>query len=78
MDCMTDEMTLADFRNLRLDLRQAVTVDGETTLSWAWFQAMTPVNRDAFERALVRFNHPLAYDASSRFERFRRFVMADA
>ena len=68
-------MTTKDLENLKRDMKNAVNAGGEKELSWAYFQCMTPANREEFDAALVEIGHPLAFEAGTTWDRFQRFIM---
>ena len=72
-----EKLTGQDLENLKRDMKNAVKVRGEGELSWAYFQCMTPINREEFDAALVEAEHPLAYEAGTTWGRFQKFIMGD-
>ena len=63
------QLTLADFHNVK-DIGRMP----ERDWSWAFFHCMTQEDRDEFDRALVRYEHPLAYQPGSTWDRFCAYL----
>jgi len=49
--------------------------DGPKVLDWEWDRRMSPENKKHFHDFLVSVHHPLAYEAGTPEQRFKRFIM---
>ena len=49
--------------------------DGPRVLDWEWDRRMSPENKKHFHDFLVSVHHPLAYEAGTPEQRFKRFIM---
>lgn len=68
-----EKMTLA----VNLDaVKRAYHQDGERALDWQFHHVMNKEARDTFDAFLLNSNHPLAYEAMTQEQRFKRFMRA--
>lgn len=49
--------------------------DGPRVLDWEWDRRMSPENKKHFHDFLVSVHHPLAYEAGTPEQRFKRFIL---
>ncbi len=66
---MTNRPTIIDRTLARLP-----TDDLDTAVSWVWFFASDPTERNAVDAWLVKQNHPLAMQPGTATDRFRAIV----
>lgn len=49
--------------------------DGPRVLDWEWDRRMSPENKKHFHDFLVSVHHPLAYEAGTPEQRYKRFIL---
>ncbi len=54
----------------------AVLRDGPNVLDWEWDRRMSQENKTHFHNFLVSVHHPLAYQAGTPEQRFKRFIIS--